>query len=239
MKHLVISIHDFTHHYGSELEDILEEFNVRSLKKRTILVVPNLNQQFPISQSLSMLYSLNSEKDLGNEICLHGYDHHEFRHYKEFDPLSYYLAKIKIKEGKKELNKLGITSIDGFVAPYWKISKESEKAVKDEGFIFSAKNPQLLDLRNNKSYSSRPIWYWPYNWLLGSGFKVFNSFLANSWNNDNDLIRVAVHPQDVHGKGKPFEHALKIIGYLQKKGFELSSYKNYLDFKKNAGSFDK
>jgi len=231
-KELVISIHDFTHYFNSELEEIITELNQLNLKKRSILVIPNY-KHIPLESNSLTIDLLHQEVEQDNEICLHGYNHRAYKWFREFKDIDYALATEKLLAGKRKLAEVGVLKLSGFVPPYWKISKDGLAACKDQGFTFVASNPNLINLSTNKKYKSRPIWYWPTNNTLNNLFQTFDSFLTKIWHQNNGLVRIAIHPQDLHGKAKSFEHALGLIDYLIKEKYILSSYGNYLDSNKS------
>jgi len=142
--------------------------------------------------------------------------------------IRYERARIKLREGKKILRSVGV-SPEGFVPPFYKISQEGERAVKKEGFDFLVKNPEIVNLRRGRSYSSRAIWFWPYGMTVDYAFRIFDEFLEHVWLRNNDLVRVDLHPQDLQKKGL-FDYALKMIEELRK-GRELSSFGEYLNAK--------
>lgn len=218
-KYLVVSIHDFSPAFQPELEEIVTNLDSRDVHPRSVLVVPDWLDGNPIADDPSFVSLLQSEYFSGSEICLHGFDHH----HKEFKDISYVQANSRIVKGLESLRQLGVYPV-GFVPPYWKISDAGIVAVEEEGFDFMTLNPFVVDFRNRKSFSSRPIWYWPYDRLLGFGFRQFNNFLA-VWLEDNDLVRIAVHPNDVHTSD--FSHALSLIDYFLERRV-CTSYKDYL-----------
>ncbi|MFH0752464.1 MAG: DUF2334 domain-containing protein [archaeon] len=227
-KSIVLSVHDFSPKFNVELKEILSELNLKNYKKRSILLVPNYDSIFPIRESPKTLDLLASEIDCENEICLHGYNHSKEENHREFKDISYQSSVRKITYAKIRLIEFGIDP-EGFVPPYWKISPEGEKALKDEGFTFVVKNPEIKDLRNNHTYSSRPVWFWPHNKPIDYAFRCFDIFLSKVWQQQNDLVRIAIHPQDLW-KSKPFDFALKLIDKLSQDR-EFVSYKEFIDIK--------
>lgn len=227
---LVISIHDFSPKYHSELSDILMELNVIGIKKRSLLVVPNYEGSYPLHKHPATVERILIEKTDCNEVCLHGYDHSTSGLFgREFKGIDYWQASIKLKAGIVELRDEDITPV-GFVPPFWKISPAAELAVKNAGFSFLAKNPAVKDLKNNEVYYSIPVWFWPYQKPLDYAFRLYDWFLANVWNRSNDLVRVEIHPQDVH-ESRPFDYALKLIGCLSQDRM-LVSHQEYLTSKR-------
>ncbi len=227
-RSLIISIHDFNPKFRSELEEILSELDIRGFTKRSILVIPSF-QGFTLRGNKKILELLYNEIRIYNEICLHGYEHYKYKRDREFKHISYNEAVRRLRLGKKELQDLG-TMIEGFVPPYYKISSDGEDALRNESFTFVVKNPVIKDLRDGSEYVSRAIWFWPHSLVIDHAFRLFDEFLAKVWNENNDLVRVDVHPEDLH-KSKPFDYALKLIKYLNNERM-ISSYKEFLDSKR-------
>ncbi|MEM4244830.1 MAG: DUF2334 domain-containing protein [Candidatus Nanoarchaeia archaeon] len=228
MKSLIVSVHDFTPKYHVELEEILSELDSRGFKKRSLLVVPNYEDAYPINKFGKSVYRLIQEKISGNEICLHGYNHGKGFRYREFKDINFEDAMAKLSKGKRMLRNEGIY-LSGFVPPFWKISDEGERAVEFSNFSFLVKNPEIKDFMNNNIYYSKPLWFWPYNLPVDYAFRLFDSFLARVWAYKDDLVRVEFHPQDLYGKNT-FEFGLKLLGFLSKDR-NLTTYRSYLKLK--------
>ncbi len=228
MKSLIVSVHDFTPKYHVELEEMLSELDSRNFKRRSLFVIPNYDDAYPINKSGKSLYRLIQEKINGNDICLHGYNHAKGFRYREFKDISFEDAMIKLSKGKHMLRNEGIYPV-GFVPPFWKISVEGERAVEFSNLNFLVKNHEIKDFVNNNVYYSTPLWFWPYSRPVDYAFRLFDSFLARLWIYNDDLARVEFHPQDLHG-ANTFEFGLKLLGFLSKDR-NLTSYRSYFKFK--------
>ena len=224
MKNLIVSVHDFSPKYMGELKEIFGELTFQAIK-RSILVVPNLQNKYSVQKFGDTVYLLCKEKDIGSEILLHGYNHTDAAIYREFKNLSFESAIEKIKAGKTVMSELEI-EVNGFVPPYYKISQAAEQAVKASGFDILVKNPDIVDLKKSIAYSSRALWYWPYNRLVDFGFRLYNEFQLDFELSKTDLVRVDIHPQDMW-KGMPFKHALGIIERVRNER-AFSSYSDYI-----------
>lgn len=229
MKNLVVSVHDFSPAYVSELEEILSELEKQGVSKKSVFIIPDLmhpatGERFPLLKSKRTVDLLMNEYAKGSEFSLHGYDHAMGQGYREFKGINYEGASERISKGLLDLSLLGIVP-EGFVAPFWKLSKEGEKAVKDNGFLFATFNKGIRDYSKNTFHKSKAMWYWPHNRTLDYAFRAFDYMLAAS-QAGNTLARVDIHPQDVWSS-RPFESALKLINILKKKR-EITDYAGFL-----------
>jgi len=69
-KHLVVSIHDFTPKFQSELEEVLEELDLRGIDKRTIMVIPRYEGEYLISGCSETARLLREERQKEvNFVC--------------------------------------------------------------------------------------------------------------------------------------------------------------------------
>lgn len=230
MKNLVVSVHDFSPAYVSELEEILAELDKAGVKRKSIFIIPNLmhpatGERYPLLKSKRTIDLLMDEYTKGSEFSLHGYDHAMGQGYREFKDINYEGASERISKGLLDLSILGIVP-DGFVAPFWKLSTEGERAVKDSGFSFGTFNQGIKDYQRRKFYRSKAIWYWPHSRIIDYTFRAFDYMLAAS-QADNNLARVDIHPQDVWGS-RPFESALTMIKILKKRR-EITDYSGFLN----------
>ncbi len=233
-KAFIISIHDFTPKYASELEEILSELNHRFYTKKTLFVIPRYYDNhftYPLTPWTKTTALLQKELAKKNEICLHGYYHTRFNNSPEFKTLHYAAARKRIHKAKQEFAQFK-ASPAGFVAPYWKIGSEAAHAVRDEGFAFLIKSGAIIDLGNNVSYRARPICFWPHNTAKDYA-PTFEHLLASPWLAKWDLVRVDIHPEDLWKPGELFTYGLKLIDHLSQER-QLLSYQEYIDAKTPA-----
>ncbi len=234
MKKLVVTIQDFSPRYNFELYEMLDELDMRGIKKRTTVVIPNLKdpdteKHYPLNSNQKSIDMLLKEQEAGNEFCLHGYDHSMGPGRKrEFKRIDFFDARTRIVEGLDTIESLGINPA-GFVPPFWKISKEGKKAVKDAGFRFIEYNGMIRDLATGRPHISRALWGWPHSSFLDVAFRAYDKFLAFV-QDDSPLMRVALHPQDLW-KNKPFYFLLDMIEKLRKDRI-LTSYSKFLGVRK-------
>lgn len=230
-KSLIISVHDFSPKFYSELEEILSELDALGFHKRSLLVVPNYGVSNPIGKHSKSIHRLINEKLNGNEICMHGYDHSMKGLKREFKDLDYNTAMDRIWHGVSDLRRQGLGPV-GFVPPFWKISKEAERAVKMHNFEFLVKKYEIKDLKSNEVYFSNALmFFYPgggLNYALYSFVTLVNKF-TNAGSN-TELVRVELHPQDIYNE----KHFVKIMGLVDywSSDRRLISHREYLASKR-------
>ncbi|MCD6083640.1 polysaccharide deacetylase family protein [Candidatus Aerophobetes bacterium] len=240
-KYLVVSVHDVSPAFGGEVREIVSELKNQKIHKKSILVIPEYQGRYSIlkdSEFLSWLYSLREE---GDEIVQHGYEHisrnrryGSFRDYligeffaqgcAEFQNSGYEEARDKIKKGREILSQAGIIC-EGFIPPGWLMSPEANRAVMDEGFKYTAFIKVVRDYRNGLNVKSEVIRFVPQNRIAEYIKVLYNAYLLRGPLRDEELVRVAIHPQDVRAE-KAFDYLVKIIRKLKKERVILT----YVDF---------
>ncbi len=148
-KKLIVSLHDVSPKYFSELEEMIQELDSRKLAKRSLFVIPNHEGYF-LPHHTHLIALLQKEKGLNNELCLHGFYHRKNKRKREFQSLNREQALFRLQTGKNILENLGFEA-EGFVPPHYKINRESFRAVKEMGFSYLIKNPKIYDLKNKRT----------------------------------------------------------------------------------------
>lgn len=242
-KYLTVSIHDVTPKFRGELSEIVSELDQRGVSSRSILVIPNYGLQHDISADNNFVSWLHQLKSRGDELVHHGYGHvSRNREYKslvgrfmgeifaqgcaEFQNIGYDEARQRIQKGKDIFQNAEI-SAEGFVAPAWLMNPESERAVRDEGFAYTTLINKLRDFSQGDiksevvAFASQPR-------IADHLIRMYDKYLAKVHLRKRKLARVAIHPQDMWGKGT-FDYALGIIDGLRKERNLIT----YADFVKN------
>jgi len=247
-KYLVVSVHDVTPAFGSEIKEIVDELKIQKIDKKSILVIPNYLGRYNILKNYRFLNRLNVLKEEGNEIVLHGYEHisrnkkySSFYGYlmgewiaqgcAEFQNISYGEAEDKIRRGREILNCAGLICT-GFVAPGWLMSKEANKAVIDEGFEYTTFVKIFRNYQDNIDIKSEVFRFVPQIRTISYLKKLYNHYLWKENFVNKKLARVAIHPQDLRIK-RAFEYLLKIINRLREGRIIVT----YLDFLKRQKTF--
>jgi len=239
---LVVSLHDVSPAFASELKEICRELEIQEIGKKNLLIIPCYQGNFDISRDdrfSDWLYSLIRE---GNEPVQHGYQHtlDEYnsigeyflslcrgfvsRKCAEFRNLKKEVARGKIGAGKRILDQAGI-HCRGFIPPWWAMSPETTKVLKEEGFDYSTSLFHLRDHRKGLRIKSEVI-FSSRGWL-NYGLRVYDFALAKMWLKRRSLARIAIHPLDVHSDSS-FLFILEIIKNL-KKDRTLTTYIDYLE----------
>lgn len=107
------------------------------------------------------------------------------------------------------------------------MSRGANKAVMDEGFKYTAFIKFLRDYESKMDVRSEAIRFIPRSKVVDYLKKMYNEYLLRCPLRDKKLIRVAIHPQDLHTK-RAFEYLLKIVEKLKKERIVTT----YLDFLK-------
>jgi len=229
-KYLVVSVHDVTPAFDSEVREIVDELRIQEVDKKNILVIPNYHNKYNILKSDRFSGWLHSLKEKGDEIILHGYEHiSRNRKYSsfygyimgewvaqgcaEFQNISYEETKDRVERGRKILNCIGLICT-GFVPPGWMMSKEANKAVMDKGFRYTTFTKILRDYQNNIDIRSEVVRFIPRIRAINFLKKMYNLYLLKENLVHKKLARVAIHPQDLRFK-RAFEYLLKIIKELR------------------------
>lgn len=245
---VVVSVHDVAPPFLGELETIL-----RSLEKRetpaTFLIVPNWEHKNDISSEKYPDFSdfLGEVFELGHEIALHGYSHSCVRrpshpikllmsrvgqYGDEFQNMGVDEARTRIKMSKEALRQVLPIEPEGFVPPVWLTNDESLQAIK-ENFSYTT---SYLDLMFNddgefKTIRSPVIAYYPLPEIVDPPLRLYAKLLR-IYLRDFELVRLAVHPMDLHGL-MPFRDALTIIEDFKDKGKDFVTYNQFLESRRN------
>jgi len=235
-KYLVVSIHDATPNFNSQLTKIVSELDKIGVNKKSILVIPDYLGKSNISQDDKFIELLHSLQDKGNEIVQHGLEHistnHNYSSFLEkfigeqiaqgcgeFQNISYEEAKEKIQKGKEIFKNKGFGAV-GFVAPAWLLNSESEKAIKED-FQYTTRFSNIEFFSPYKKESSNIVVFTSGGGLINKGFEWYNQYLIKRKFKNQRIARVAIHPQDI-GSGF-FQLILNAINEL-KKNREMVTY---------------
>jgi predicted deacetylase len=103
--------------------------------------------------------------------------------------------------GKQELEKTGfdLEKISGFIAPAWLLSKEAERAVRDEDFSYTTRLHGVIDLEKSPSafHRSQSMVYSVSSAWRRQVSLVWNEFLLRRAEQQQWLLlRLGLHPPD-------------------------------------------
>ena len=253
-RNLIISVHDATPKYKGELTEIIRELDRLEVNKRSILVIPNLEEKYDLRKDYAFVSRLRELKNEGDEIILHGYNHESTQrkgYYKnpfqwfmgevfargtgEFQNLTYEEVRQKLRNGKKTFSDVGLDDVVGFVAPSWLTNKNVEKALKDEGFkyhIFTTfmdyvgqlSMIPIKNLQTGEIIKSREFAFDASNAFIDYGTRGLAWLLTA--NQGTPTLRIAVHPSNIHN-ARLFDYILRLIKEV-KKGRNIITYRELL-----------
>ncbi|MFC1768634.1 DUF2334 domain-containing protein [Nanoarchaeota archaeon] len=227
-KYLTVSIHDVTPKFRGELSEIVSELDRRGVGSRSILVIPNYELQHDISQDDSFIAWLHQLREGGDELVHHGLEHvSRNRAYRtlagwfmgevfaqgcaEFQNTGYEEARKRIQRGREILQNAEI-SAEGFVAPAWLLNPDSERAVRDEGFKYTT-YVNKVRIFSEGDVQSEVVGFASQPRAVDYVIRMYDLYLSHVKLRNRELARVAIHPQDMWGKGT-FDYALKTIDQL-------------------------
>jgi predicted deacetylase len=216
-RRVVVSVHDVTPVFRTELEEIFRVLHRMGVDVRTDLVVPVHGKGPALADDQSGFNDLlRRQRDRGAELGLHGL-HHE---YAEFLRTDRAWAESAVDRAMEEFRRaLGVAPA-GFVPPQWLMSRNSLQAVFSRGFEYVATMTALIPAGG----APRPAFPMGYDWGLTAVDRVMlriNDY--RSRHTEQRLVRFAVHPMDLrHGLFLP---AMAQLARLLERGYRPSTYR--------------
>jgi predicted deacetylase len=207
---LVVSIHDVTPAHASEVARLWAVCAARGVMP-ALLVVPNWHGGWPLHEHPEFVSWLRARVADGAEIVLHGERHDEvglprglvdaFRALGrtaaegEFLTLDEAGARDRIERGLRVLRELGLQPI-GFVPPAWLAREGCDRAVCAAGLRFTEDQRALRFFPSGRRLDS-PVLRWSSRTRARAVASV--AVAAGRWRLQRraDLMRVALHPQDL------------------------------------------
>ncbi len=216
MKKILLSLHDVTPYFASEIELICRRFDELGALRRTLLVVPDYMRKTPIAGNPAWCRTISAMKASGSDIGLHGIYHE----YAECGRLSLDRARTELAASRERFCDAMGYAPSGFVAPQWFQSAGCKIALKELGFLYSGQWRGLYDADGNLLYRAFPT---NFDW----GNKLFDGFFAwwNPWRLSHKkagVIRFSVHPMDV--RHHLIDGELALLAKLIDAGWSVQSY---------------
>ena len=215
---LVVSIHDVSPRTYLVVEQMLSELHTLGVKQCSLLVIPNHHHMGWLESFPLFVTWLKQKQNEGHEIVLHGLFHHRPQRLKEglfqrwitrcytagegeFFDLSYEEARSKLREGGACLEKIGFSKKErlGFIAPAWLLSAAAERALHDEGFLYTTRLGGVVDV------TTEPSLYHPSQSMVYSVRAGWRRIMSLCWNEilfwhltrkKSALLRISLHPPD-------------------------------------------
>lgn len=214
-RRLILAIHDVSPSFAEEI-DALRAVIARHCtpEMAAMLVVPNHWGRAPLLPGSAFAWRLKKWAAAGTEMFAHGWFHRDER------PPATWLAKIKARHltaGEGEFLSLSEVEarqrmihsrefiedvvgspVAGFVAPAWLYGVGAKAALRQSGFDLAEDHWRVWQPRSGKTLARSPV----ITWASRSPARIASSLAAapvlTSMLRLAPVVRVAVHPGDVH-----------------------------------------
>jgi predicted deacetylase len=230
MKTVILSVHDVTPRFASEIDVIMEHFRE---VPTSILVTPLWDGWHRFSADFVDILR-------GSEKVLHGLTHRSDgcdwmgnflafsrRSDREFYNLSRQETFRRLDMGKRLFEQAFSETPTGFVPPTWYHNSHSIELLTEMGFGFTETAQYILNLTEKSQQNAVPIC------LDYGNNRLLESFLTYGWRwmvqySSPDLVRLSIHPSDVTNGFLP--HFDTMIQILKDKNYRFTTYQNFLNY---------
>lgn len=246
-KLLTVEIHDVSPATWAEVDHIKFSLAEIGVDRTSLLVIPRHHDAdggyHDLRDHPEMVDRLQEDADNGSEIIQHGLTHRApgpppaglrnalmynlfSRGCAEFAHLSEDEAIWRLRKGRAILEECRLRA-EGFIAPAWEQSRGSMAAAAALDYRFTAFLNKVVPLRGERRPLSTPaLTFDAPNPLVDRGKRVvmrcFEELARSA-----PLLRVALHPSDVHGE-RPLDHILERVAVLMRHR-SLVTYEQWLD----------
>lgn len=200
MKYINISIHDITKSNLPLVKDTVHFLRSIDIDKLTFLLIPKYHNIEVISEIIDDIRPIIQ----GGEVVLHGYTHLG----KRFSPLSYrniftntegeFISfddiYSRIINGLRIFAECNITA-RGFIPPAWLMRREDFNLLKKFNLRFTTDRIYIYDLEKDCRYFS-PVLTFSSRKVIKQ-FSLLYFYTAGRLLKNINIVRVAIHPQDV------------------------------------------
>jgi predicted deacetylase len=209
---LLVSIHDVTPRYESEIDRLLDRLRPYVGNRLAMLVVPNHWGDCPIIPGSPFATRLRDWSDGGIEMFLHGWSHRDAtphpgladrvraRHLTagegEFLGLSRDQAGARIHEGKTILQGIIGRPVTGFVAPAWLYGPGARQALADCAIELAEDHWRIWSPARGIELARSPV----ITWASRSRWRKASSLAVAGLARHLPLppvMRIGVHPPDL------------------------------------------
>lgn len=199
---VVVSIHDVSPYFNSEIEIILNELEG---VKKSLLVTPLWNESNTFNKDFI-------SRIAGEELVLHGLTHRTYKKdyigklllmstssFKEFYQLSQKETRDKIAIAMELFQDSFHKSPTGFIPPMWYHNQYSIELLKEFGFCYTESTTAFINLQTEQKIRTMPMCFdfgnnQLLNYISVYGWKYFFKHIKQP------LLRLSIHPADVkHG----------------------------------------
>jgi len=207
---LLASIHDVSPLFETQVDALYARLSgLLGSPRMAMLVVPNFEDQAPLSASPAYARKLRGWADAGVEMFLHGWCHRDDARKRgfmqkhmtagagEFAQLPRDEATRRLVEGRKIVEDAIGRPVTGFIAPAWLYSRDSLDALRDTGFALAEDHLKVWQPTTGKVVAHSPVITWASRTpgRVRSSLMVAAAARAAPWALRN--ARIAVHPGDV------------------------------------------
>jgi predicted deacetylase len=227
MKTVIISIHDVTPRFASEIDMIMEHFKH---VPTSILVTPlwdgwhRFSADFvdTLRGSEKVLHGLTHRSDgcdwMGNFLAFSS------RSDREFYNLSREQTFRRLDMGKRLFEDAFSETPMGFVPPTWYHNRHSMRLLAEMGFGFTETAQSILDLATKLQENAIPVC------LDYGNNRLLERFLTYGWRwlvqyGSPNLVRLSIHPSDVTNGF--LHHFDTMIQILKDKNYTFTTYQNF------------
>lgn len=227
-RKIILSIHDSTPKFETQIKKIIKELDRLEIKKREIFMITNWEEKYPLEkESLFNKLILNSfSKD---QINLHGLTHYSKtgrlidklifgKNAKsvEFYGLNHKEIDDRFKSAIKSIRKNYEVSPKIFIPPRWENSKKIKKICKENGISYTEDKFYLINLDLNKKKFSFPICYDNGdNVFLNRAIRYYNRMIISISYVLKLPVRYSIHPEDIDNGN--FKIEMRLLERLKRK----------------------
>ncbi len=185
----------------------------------TLLVVPDYHHRGALTAHPRFRAVIEARIGQGDEVALHGYFHCDdaplrpnpidlirrrlYTHEGEFAALNTHEARDRLERGHALFTQLG-WPVNGFVAPAWLLNRTARAALAGLPFLYTSTPTDLIRLPEWRPLAAPS--------LVWSARSAWRRRISRFWNErrlrqsaDQDLIRLGLHPVDMHhGEARAF-----------------------------------
>jgi uncharacterized protein len=238
----VVSVHDVSPATADETARWCADADALGVPV-SLLVIPGPWRGGRLADQPEYAEVLKERVARGDEIVLHGWTHRAgpegsplrrtigrviARGAAEFAALDEDQAAERLRAGQAVLGGLGLATV-GFTPPGWLASPAAERALTQAGFRYTTNHLGVRDLRRRRLHRAFALSHRPGG---GAGTERAAAALMRSWARfgarRGALVRIALHPDDLHRPGLR-ESTLRAIETVLAAGGQATTYAGVVD----------
>lgn len=222
-KRIIVSIHDISPKFKSELEAILNRLKEINVTEKELLVVLDWEGRYNLENDKWLIGLLKKERKNGSGIGLHGLTHYGTRRgflerilfgngsdkVPEFKGLNYSDSAKRLKKSVIAFKRIFRQYPKVFIPSQWKHTKNSLEASRKLNIIYSESLTHLINLKNGKKKASFVCCFdFGNNKLINRALRIYSLFAVGVSTLFNLPLRYSIHPNDVNNGNFNFEAVL-------------------------------